>query len=118
MQAPKVFKYGMRTLTESEKQTIISSGLFDPHWYSATYRDVAATGLDALDHYLRIGIHSGRNPSRLFDIKYYLSQVEESIARPQFPMLVGSCGIWKGKRTASHQKKAAFHNSFVICHRL
>ena len=76
----------MRTLTENERKLIKDSGLFDPKWYPATYRDVATAGLDPLEHFLRIGINWGRNPCRLFDSKHYLSQV--SGKRPvEIPLL-------------------------------
>ena len=84
----------MRTLTESEKQIIMNSGLFDSQWYSATYRDVAAAGLDPLEHFLRIGINWGRNPCRLFDSKHYLSQV--SGKRPvEIPLLDYLSAGWR-----------------------
>jgi glycosyltransferase involved in cell wall biosynthesis len=57
----------MRTLTESERQLIRDSGLFDAAWYAEKYRDVAATGLDPLEHFLQIGIQIGRAPRERFD---------------------------------------------------
>ena len=35
---------------------------FDPDWYRATYPDVALTGMDPSDHYLRFGRLLGRRP--------------------------------------------------------
>ena len=67
----------MRTLTENEKQLIRDSGLFDAAWYAKKYRDVAATALDPLDHFLRIGIYMGREPGPLFDSKHYCRQLEQ-----------------------------------------
>ena len=67
----------MKTLTESERQLIRDSGLFDAAWYAAKYPDVAATGLDPLDHFLRIGIYMDREPGPLFDSKHYCRQLEE-----------------------------------------
>ncbi len=52
----------MKNFTPEEIQTIKDSGLFDSEWYAEKYRDVAATGLDPLDHFLRIGIFMDRKP--------------------------------------------------------
>jgi len=54
---------------------IRASGLFDVDWYLATYPDVAASGLDPIDHYLRIGAALGYNPNPLFDTNYYARQM-------------------------------------------
>ena len=67
----------MRTLTESERQLIADSGLFDADWYAEKYRDVGIVGLDPLDHFLRIGIYMGREPGPLFDSKHYCRQLEQ-----------------------------------------
>ena len=67
----------MRTLTDNERQLIRDSGLFDAAWYAKKYRDVAATALDPLDHFLRIGIYIGREPGPLFDSKNYRRQLEQ-----------------------------------------
>ncbi len=48
------------------------SGLFDEKWYLQQYPEVANSGIDPVEHYLRIGGHSGKNPSPLFDSKDYL----------------------------------------------
>ena len=54
---------------------IRASGLFDVDWYLATYPDVAASGLDPIDHYLQVGAALGYNPNPLFDTKYYARQM-------------------------------------------
>lgn len=58
-----------------EAGLIRASGLFDVDWYLATYPDVAASGLDPIDHYLRIGAALGYNPNPLFDTNYYARQM-------------------------------------------
>jgi hypothetical protein len=58
-----------------EAGLIRASGLFDVDWYLATYPDVAASGLDPVDHYLRIGAALGYNPNPLFDTNYYARQM-------------------------------------------
>jgi hypothetical protein len=54
---------------------IRNSGLFDADYYSARYPDVAASGLDLVDHYLQVGAAKGYDPSPLFDTGYYARQM-------------------------------------------
>ena len=54
---------------------IRASGLFDADYYRARYPDVAESGLDPIDHYLRIGAARGYDPSPLFDTGYYARQM-------------------------------------------
>lgn len=46
---------------------------FDPAYYLAAYPDVAASGVDPLDHYLHAGAGEGRNPNEAFDALGYLA---------------------------------------------
>ena len=48
-----------------------SSGLVDEDWYRAAYPDLAATGLDPVEHYLASGAAEGRNPNAFFDSAWY-----------------------------------------------
>jgi hypothetical protein len=50
-----------------QHKTIAESGLFDADWYLTTYPDVAAAGLDPIDHYLNHGASEGRNPGPGFE---------------------------------------------------
>jgi hypothetical protein len=59
---------------------IRNSGLFDADFYRARYPDVATSGLDPVDHYLRIGAARGYDPSPLFDTGYYARQMARRIA--------------------------------------
>ena len=54
---------------------IRNSGLFDAGYYRARYPDVAESGIDPVDHYLRIGAAKGYDPSPLFDTGYYARQM-------------------------------------------
>ena len=58
---------------------IRNSGLFDIEYYRARYPDAAASGLDPVDHYLRIGAAKGYDPSPLFDTGYYARQMARRI---------------------------------------
>jgi hypothetical protein len=56
-----------------------NSGLFDVAYYLARYPDAAESGLDPVDHYLRIGAANGYDPSPLFDTGYYARQMARRI---------------------------------------
>ena len=47
---------------------------FDAAYYLAHNPDVAAAGVDPLNHYLNQGFFEGRNPNAWFDTNYYLTQ--------------------------------------------
>ncbi|MFC0632422.1 hypothetical protein [Brevundimonas balnearis] len=57
-----------------DRTLILRSGLFDPDWYLQTYRDVAAAGVDALDHYRSHGFRERRRPGPGFDPDWYAKQ--------------------------------------------
>lgn len=58
---------------------IRNSGLFDADFYLARYPEVAASGLDPVDHYLQVGAAKGYDPSPLFDTGYYARQMARRI---------------------------------------
>jgi GT2 family glycosyltransferase len=47
--------------------------LFDVAWYLGQNPDVAAMGIDPLDHYVKWGAGEGRNPNPLFETRWYLA---------------------------------------------
>jgi glycosyltransferase involved in cell wall biosynthesis len=51
---------------------VARSGSFDRDWYLNEYPDVAAAGIDAIDHYLRYGAAGGLNPNPDFSSWGYL----------------------------------------------
>jgi glycosyltransferase involved in cell wall biosynthesis len=57
-----------------EYSEISSSGLFSPDWYLARYPDVAAAGIDPLEHYLRHGVAEERDPCPEFSTSGYLKR--------------------------------------------
>ena len=48
--------------------------LFDRGFYLSAHPDVAASGIDPLDHFLTCGLLEGRSPCVLFDPEFYLGQ--------------------------------------------
>jgi len=51
---------------------VIAARAFDRAFYLKTNPDVAASGQDPLDHFLRFGWQEGRDPTREFSIRGYL----------------------------------------------
>ena len=68
-------------------ETIRESGLFDAAWYRTTYPDVAASGMDAIEHYVKFGAAEGRQPSPQFDGLWYLSENYEIQATGKNPLV-------------------------------
>lgn len=74
---------------------------FDSHWYMQTYRDIAGTGIDAAEHYVRAGAFEQRNPGPDFDtMNYYLANPD--VAEAGWPALVHylHCGLTEGRPLA------------------
>ena len=60
-----------KTLGHRAEKLIRNSGLFDAHWYSTHYNDVAAEGVDPFVHFITKGLPEDLNPNALFDAKWY-----------------------------------------------
>ncbi len=54
------------------KRRVLKSGLFDAEFYLRKYPDVAAAGLDPLQHFVLNGGREARSPSQRFDGPYYV----------------------------------------------
>lgn len=61
--------------------------LFDIAYYLKNNLDVAASGMDPLDHFLDFGGQEGRSPSASFDSAFYLSQYPDVAASGLNPFL-------------------------------
>jgi hypothetical protein len=66
---------------------IRKANLFDDEWYIAEYPDVVATGMEPLTHYLRFGVHEGRNPNPYFDTEWYLQKYPDVAGVGANPLL-------------------------------
>lgn len=73
--------------TAAQLQLIRQSGLFDADWYLATYPDVAAAGLPALEHFLQHGAAEMRNPSAGFDMAEYCRKHPQASASGLNPLV-------------------------------
>jgi GT2 family glycosyltransferase/glycosyltransferase involved in cell wall biosynthesis len=63
------------------------SGFLDAEWYRSRYPDVAAAGVDSLDHFLTWGAAEGRDPNRWFDSRWYNEQYADVVGT-RVPALV------------------------------
>lgn len=59
----------------------------DPVWYRARNRDVAASGVDPLRHFIDSGLHERRDPNRWFDGAWYARQYADVAASGAHPLL-------------------------------
>jgi len=60
---------------------------FDTRYYLANNRDVAETGMNPLDHYLRFGWREGRKPNEWFDPQAYLTANQDVLKADIEPLL-------------------------------
>jgi hypothetical protein len=68
---------GETIIDTSRAQLLEDSALFDAEWYATRNGDVALSGLDPLDHFLKIGWGLGRSPGPEFDTRAYLACFRE-----------------------------------------
>lgn len=64
---------------QRDVQLLHESGLFDPDWYLVEYPDVASSGMEPAEHYLRFGVHEGRDPGPLFSTDTYRRDHPEAV---------------------------------------
>ena len=72
--------------------------VIDVAWYLSAYPDVAAAGIDPVEHFMQVGWAEGRKPHPLFDAEWYLRKnpdVEESGVNPLVHYLSNG---WREKR--------------------
>jgi SAM-dependent methyltransferase len=68
-------------LSSGEVSAALASGIFDERFYLAMHPDIAAAGVDPLEHYLLQGRFEKRSPSALFDPSAYLHANPEVAAQ-------------------------------------
>jgi len=54
---------------------IMATGLFDAGWYVGRYPDIAAAGIEPVEHYAQFGQTEARAPNAYFDEAFYRLQV-------------------------------------------
>ncbi|WP_424976559.1 glycosyltransferase [Dinoroseobacter sp. S124A] len=71
----------------SDRADLEASGLFDALWYRNTYPDVAALGMDPMEHFLWLGARLLRNPGPKFDAMAYRSDYADVAEADYNPVL-------------------------------
>lgn len=69
------------------RKDVEASDLFDAAWYLAQNSDVAALGMDPLDHYLWLGHRLRRSPGPDFDAAAYIARYQDVGASGYDPLL-------------------------------
>ena len=76
--AAKAVARRARGLATRMKRRVVAQSdvrlIFDAHYYVAANPDVASSGMDPLQHYLRFGRAEGRSPSPFFDAAFYVAR--------------------------------------------
>ena len=60
---------------------------FDADWYLAQYPDVAKSGINPAEHFIKFGAIDGRHPSSQFSTDFYLTHYKDVAASGQHPLL-------------------------------
>lgn len=68
-------------------EDLAASPWFDRIWYSEQYTDVAAAGIDAVQHYYDHGWSEGRDPGPYFSGRFYLDTYPDAAASGMVPLL-------------------------------
>jgi len=68
----KLTKSQLRDKTYLEK-----SRKFDSVWYLMKYPDVANSGMEPIEHFVRFGAEEKRNPIEFFDINFYMHRYKD-----------------------------------------
>jgi len=84
-----------------------SHSLFDSSYYLAHNPDVAASGMNPLEHFLQFGGQEGRSPNADFDSAFYLSQNPDVVAEGLNPFLHYLAYGWREGRDASASQHGA-----------
>ena len=90
--AGKALGIARKSNTEHEKlrrhvELLAASGLFDRNFYLATYPDVAKSGINPAEHYLRHGADEGRDPGPRFSTRKYLERHKDVARAGMNPLL-------------------------------
>src|SRR5690606_9702095 len=86
---------------DHEVEVIGQSGLFDRDYYLQTYPDVAESGMDPVQHYVRHGAAEGRDPCVLFDTRFYIDSNPDVAASGMNPLCHFCEFGWKEGRNPS-----------------
>lgn len=92
----------------SENQAAISK-VFDSAYYLSANPDVAAAGIDPLQHFCKSGWQEGRNPHPLFSTIYYLQRYPDVMKAGVNPLEHYLCRGWLDGRDPHPAFDAAYY---------
>ena len=81
-----------------QRRLVEASGLFDREFYLAEQVDVARSGTDPAEHFVRYGGWEGRDPHPLFDTSFYLETYPDVAASGVNPLVHFVTTGWKERR--------------------
>jgi hypothetical protein len=85
---PRALRGEGEAIAGSIAKFLDKTGLFDREFYTRTYADVSKSGLDPLHHFVRVGIHGGRNftsPETIAKLWREVLRTEPGDASPAAP---------------------------------
>ena len=80
-------------------QLVTESGLFDSEYYLSAYPDIAAAGVNPLDHFFYYGYKEGRRPNSYFDPLWYLDAHKDCTAGRHATTAALHTGWRQGRKT-------------------
>jgi len=99
------------TITTARAAADFPTAGFDSAYYLAANPDVAAAGINALQHYQEFGWHEGRAPDALFDVGYYLNHNPDVAAAGMDPLQHYEQYGWHEGRSPSALFDASYYLS-------
>jgi hypothetical protein len=91
--------------------------LLDKAWYRFTYPDVAASGIEPLDHWLAFGRNEKRQPNFYFEPLWYLQQNPDVVGSGLDPLLhYALFGEAEGRKPSLFFDPAWYRRIFTIPH--
>jgi glycosyltransferase involved in cell wall biosynthesis len=108
-----------RKQTEAEPEVAATQikdlGLFDDGYYSTTYPDIAASGVDPFEHFFLHGFKEGRKPNAIFDPIWYVTTYPDVQEAELQPLLhYASIGEAEGRRPSPFFQPAWYREKYGI----
>lgn len=96
---------------------IRTSKLFDAEWYLKQYPDVAASGIDPIEHYLWVGAALGRDPSPDFSTRAYLTANPDVASAGVNPLLHYAVTGQREHRDLGKSSRTSLHSPTALANK-
>ncbi|MBR0750749.1 glycoside hydrolase family 99-like domain-containing protein [Bradyrhizobium jicamae] len=97
------------------KRYLEALGLFDEAFYSATYPDVVAVGVNPFEHFFLYGFKEGRKPNSIFDPMWYVTTYPDVQEADIQPLLhYARYGESEGRRPSPYFQPAWYREKYAI----